>query len=125
MSESVKYFEDKITEILQNSGRYSPSLELNIWLAANALTRYSIANRELYDEGHVTITTDTKNGISTTSHPAARIAAEAEDKILKMFKQLGMTFQDFREITEGDPTADLVTDVHEVITSTGAVIKPK
>lgn len=124
MAKSAEYFEERLKTLLKGAGRYTASLDLTIWVLSNALHRYDMANEELDTAGSVVLSRETSQGTSVSSHPAAKIANEAESTILKQFKALGLTSEDLRDVTDVDPAQELAGNIHNILSKSKKVMRP-
>lgn len=124
MAKSAEFFEDRLKTLLKGAGRYTQSLDLTIWVLGNALHRYDLANEELDTAGSVVLSRQTSQGMSVSSHPAAKIANEAESTILKQFKALGLTAEDLRDVTDVDPAQELADKIHDILAKPKKPMRP-
>ena len=110
MESDIAYYQQRIKECLEASGRYTRALDLNILVLASSLRRLSIAINETEALAAETVSVKSPNG-ALQQHPAFKAQREAEETILRQLKELGLTADGTRQNVERDPTADLLAEV--------------
>ncbi len=111
MQESIEYYENKVRKCLEHAGRYTPALDLNIFLLAGALQSVALAYSEISTLTATTETVETSRGKAIRTLPVFKIAREAEENCRKQMKELGLTAEGTRTTSETTPMAELLAAV--------------
>ena len=112
MEKKVSDYKADIVKALKAAGKYSKSLDIQIVALAGALCTLNKANDEIDGLDSVTISVISRYGNETLApHPVFKIQKDAQDRVTRQMKALGLTAEDLTGTDDDDPLIDLTKKV--------------
>lgn len=112
MPKKVSEYKAEIVRALKAAGKYSKSLDIQIFSLAGALCTLSKANEEIDGLDTVTIPVTSRYGNDTIApHPVFKIQKDAQDSVTRQMKALGLTAEELTGADEDDPLIELTKKV--------------
>lgn len=126
MAKKTNEYKSVIVRALQEAGRYSSGLDIQILSLASALRTLELANHEIDELDCVTIDVVSRYGNETLApHPAFKIQKDAQESVTKQMKALGLTAEELAGSDENDPLIELTKEVQAVARKSSKIIKPR
>lgn len=113
MKKDISYYEDKVKKCLEHAGKYTPALDLNIFILAGALQSLAIALDDISKLKSACITIQTARGEVKRADPTFKIAREAEENCRKHMIAIGLDADGTRGKSDADPLAELMGGVRQ------------
>lgn len=119
-TDTIQQYQEMIRKALRNAGRYSESLELQIYTLASTLLTLSIVTSDIskLKKG------ERWCGDTRKVHPAFNVQRYAWDSVTRQLKALGLHTEQLGAEVEGDPLAELTQQLIDVGRDNGEIVRP-
>jgi hypothetical protein len=118
-------YKKEIKKALENAGKYSKSLEIQIQSLAGALRTLDLANEEIDQLDSTVVTTISRYGNeSYAPHPVFKIQKDAQELVTKQMKALGLTADSLTAAVDNDPLIDVTKRMTRARNKKAEIIKP-
>lgn len=126
MAKTTKEYRQALVRALRAVNRYSPSVDPQLISLAGALRTVDMANEEIDRLESTTIPVTSRYGNDTIApHPVFKILAEAQDRVTKQMKALGLTTAELTGTDDNDPLIELTEQVKKTGVDKAKTIRRK
>ena len=120
----ISVYKTQVVEALKEDGRYTPSLEAEIYALASARMSLEMINRQLSENSSPTIIEKSSQGIKTVPNPLYDMQRKALDIVSTHTKLLGLEHESVMGTEQGDKLTQVTSQLVELMRN-DETIKPQ